>query len=845
MTAPIFKPFVYVELPVPSGYSLLPEPGVHMNNDGVVVATMNNGSANYGYLWFDEDFTTGWYGPIQYDSTTDLILADEGISSITANSQGAIYLCGTCIDNTLDKAFFMEITDLTDPSAPLGDRTIIGSGYARDVNEQGVVVGTSLAGHPVAWWDIVGTPQVLSSPGDLTNALGVTPNTLPGQSLVAGQAEDASDIVQAALWYFDGNDWQVLSLSNVAQGDCGAAIDVSDDGVVIGALFDGSTLDDTVMWYYDEGESEWTQVSLSVSPLFTPEAINNQANPEIVGGESLLVSTDVSPVTGHQLDLTAMSLGFPSNMIDVRCTDINDAGEIVGVGQLGSLGPWTAFKLVPYDVNNNGQPDFREIIDGSEADSNDNWLIDWAETDTANAPSGMRLGLHGPGDIAVDGKIDPVQIVRLKVSIAPHGGLHPEMPDGDDYIDQIVDAAYCTACSNFTHVIDDWGTGDARPSPLTGEQSEILVRVHSMMGNESGFGTNEGLPEDQNARDQALDDLQTFGYRFAHCIDYLQWGNESFGGSGGYLFREDDLTGNCTWTGAPKSFVEIGQLGGTTTCQTQAVDLVLAWQDEMMWAALRGSALAGRPLRMVTTGLLGRHVREGYDAGNAGTPESHPGFAGYYVTDQVSQWANSNQMYTALHVHYITVAQGLETIQKLVDTYQGAGSPWDVPNWRMATEVGTKADFPDPAHNYTGDTWWNEGTPSRTVVHNEFFKEGGEPGMLWEEFISDWEDFSDHFASTGFGVDDVLAEFADAEFAAVCWSCLQFGSHTEQTPSPFFVEALRADKLTDDEFTNEPNRFTPLKSAYVTEGAAYYIDDLVFTPHSCACDSEYTCPDCP
>lgn len=52
---------------------------------------------------------------------------------------------------------------------------------------------------------------------------------------------------------------------------------------------------------------------------------------------------------------------MPSNMTSMRCTDINDAGEIVGVGQLGSAGDWVAFKLVPYDVNNNGESDVREM----------------------------------------------------------------------------------------------------------------------------------------------------------------------------------------------------------------------------------------------------------------------------------------------------------------------------------------------------------------------------------------------------------------------------------------------------------------------------------------------------
>lgn len=834
MTAPIFKPFVFVELPLPEGYTLVEGAGVHMNDDGVVVATMNDGDDNYGFIWRDELYADGWQGPIEADSTP-IVLDDAGLAEINDELE----ICGTRI-NSGAKAFFLALTDVYE-----GTLTQIGSGYSQDLNNLGIVVGTAVGGGPVGWWDIVGSPFPLPAlpGGNATAANGVTPNTNLSSSLIVGQSKDSSSKYQAVVWHNDSG-WQVTGLTSVTGSDSGVAIDVNDNGDIIGAILTSGAVSDTVLWYYDTGEEEWVGVSLDVSPLFIPEAINDEDYPEVVGGQYLWVSANVAAGTGTQLDMASMSLGAPENLINMRLTDISNAGEIVGVGQLGSSGPWAAFKLVPYDVNNNGEPDYREILDGVEDDENENWLIDWAESITASTPSGMRLGLHGPGNIAVDGKIDPVQIVRVKASIAPRDGLHPDGPEeGDEfYIDQMVASTPdCEACQDFTELIVDWGTGAGRPSPLTGEQCEILVRVHSMMGNSAAFGNNEGLPANQTAHDQALEDLLSFGYRFAHCVDYVQWGNESFSGSSGYLFRQDDLENvDCQWSGDPKKFDELASLTGATDCQEEAVQSVLDWQEEMMWATLRGSALAGRPLRMVTTGIINKNVRNGYDAGNAQDPPSHPGYVGYYITSNVSSWANANQMYFSMHTHYFTVAEAIESIQKLVDTYNGAGSPWDVPNWRISTEVGTKADF-------DGDEWWDAGTPqSNKEIHNEFFEQNGDPGELWEDFIDRWEGNSAHFASTGFGIDDVLAEFADAGFAAVCWSCLQFGAHDPPDhPSPFFVEALRANKLSSSSFTNEPNRFTPLKSAYVTHGAAYYIDDLIFTPHSCACSSQNTCPGCP
>ncbi len=836
---PVFKPFVYVELPLPEDCTLVEDAGLHMNNDGVVVATMSYQSNNYGFIWRDENYASGWQGPLN-DGTSDIVLDDAGLTGIN----DGLEICGV-EDDSGPVAFYYELTDGIE-----GTLIEIGNGYAQDINEEGVVVGMSTGGTPVGWTTTSTNPVPLHPlvQGGGTAALGVTPGTLFEHSLIVGQSHDESSFVEAVLWYYD-SDWTPVQLSDVdSSAYSGIALDVNEDGVVIGGILHNGAIDDTAMWYYDEVGDAWTGVSLDVDPVFFPEAINDQEYPEVVGDKYLWVSSSVSAGSGTQIDLSEMSLGLPSNMLHMRCTDINDSGEIVGVGQLGSEGAWVAFKLVPYDVNNNGESDVREIVASDfDLDSNGNWLIDWAETDTANTPSGMRLGLHGPGNIAVDGKIDPVQIVRLKVNVAPHGGLHPDGPEeGEDFfVDEIVSSTpECEACQDFTNLIDDWGTGDARPSPLTGEQCEILVRVHSMMGDDETFGNNEGLPENQTARDQALEDLEIFGYRFAHCVDYVQWGNESFSASSGYMFRDDELQSTgCSWTGDPKKFDELDDSTTGYTCRQEAIGLVLDWQEEMMWATLRGSALAGRPLRMVTTGIINKNVRNGYDAGNAQDPPSHFGYIGYVLTDTVTSWANENQMYFSMHTHYFTVAEAIEAIQKLVDTYNGAGAPWDVPNWRISTEVGTKADFDD-------DGWWDELFQSRAnrQIHNEFFKVNGNPGELWEDFIGRWEDFSDNFGDVGdpgFRLDDVLVEFADAGFAAVCWSCLQFGSHTEQNPSPFYVEGLRADKLTSDSFTDEPDRFTPLKAAYVTHGAAYYIDDLIFTPHSCACSAANTCPGCP
>lgn len=827
LVIPDFKPFVYVELPLPSGCSLLPDPGVHMNNDGVVVATMNNGSANYGYIWYDEKYADGWLGPLE-DGSGDIVLDNAGLRGINDELE----ICGTRT-NSGPKAFFLALTsDYTGTATQIGTS----NGYAKDVNNQGVVVGTSAGGSPIGWWDIIGSPVPL--PGNGTNALGVTPNTTLANSLIVGQAKGSGSVYQAALWYYDTS-WNLVELTNNQYtSEVGFAVDANDNEVVVGGILTSGSISDTIHWYYDAVGDEWDGVSLAVSTAFIPEAINDQANPEIVGDKYLWVSTSVTSGTGEQIDLSSMSLGLPSNMIGMRCTDINDAGEVVGVGQLGSGGAWVAFKLVPYDVNNNGESDVREIVQGIEADSNTNWLIDWAETDGTASPTRMRVGLHSPNSAAgPEGSIEPGQIVRLGANVGPLGiQERPQQIANEDWIPDIVAPQVdCEACEKFHTAVHRWGTGEGRDDEnLT---SEILIRVHSMMGT-AAFGDYEALPDPDAPEDKkaALADLKLFAFRFARCIDFLQWGNESFGGAREYAFRGNEFDSECDFTGAPKTFTEL-----STACKQEAVDLILSWQNEMMWAALEGSALSGRPLRMTSCGITMGNVINGYDCQN------NP--VGCYLVSDVSEWCNANQMYFSMHVHYETVAEATEAVEKLVDSYSGNGAPWDVPNWRICTEVGSRA---------TSHSWWNANTfeegPTNTNINQfrRFFfvlDPPADPVPTYEEFVTEWSGLgtqsTGQWGSAGPQLDTVFDAFADAGFAGVCWSTHQWDKGTEEFPSVFLIEALQANGVLEDDYFgqyNEENRYTPLMTLFESAGADHAMS--TFTPHAFGCDFADVCPGC-
>jgi hypothetical protein len=302
------------------------------------------------------------------------------------------------------------------------------------------------------------------------------------------------------------------------------------------------------------------------------------------------------------------------------------------------------------------------------------------------------------------------------------------------------------------------------------------------------------------------------------------------------MFRPGEVTNeDCQWTGNPRNFQQLGNLTGGSDCQEEALELVLEWQKAMMWAALEGSALAGRPLRMTTCGISSDNVIGGYEAGNAQNPPSHEGYIGYRLTDRLTEWANENQMYFSMHIHYIAVEDATEAINKLVDTYGTPGSPWDTPNWRISTEIGATADFDNIFFTANNDANYTE-------YKRYFFDFDGHPSQYWEVFVEAWED-GQFFGDVEF--DTVFDLLAASDFGALCYSAAQFDPGSEGNPSPYLIEALRATQLRLPQYTHPDNRtnfFTPLKGYYETAGSPYEITS--FAPHDEACNEDDVCEDC-
>ncbi len=845
LTAPIFKPFVMVRLPVPEGCT------------GGRVTDVNENGLAVGWL---DDTTNSERHPFVFDNatnTTHILSLPSGCTwgeaTVLNNDTATLRVVGYArieVNSVLYDRPLQWDVDLSDWSDTRS--------YGTNAEYDGYMTAVNDAGS-------VGAYEYNVTPGNTPSAWRKVGNTIYSSLWVDPQISRRmnSDHAMVGRWWTDGGAdngraflWEhgeFIATLDPEDWDYSGAVDINDNFHIVGWVGESESVKVPALWEH-EGAG-W--LTLNPFPAIDVSAIAVALNSEL---EMAIARDDSIPgaalwtrvgTTDHGIELRQVVL-LPDTGDDETeyliqtATSINDnlwiGGSYVEHQTVSPFanGEQRPCLVIPYDVDNDGEPDYREIVNGIEADTNANWLIDSAEQ--------MRVGLHSPNAASEpEGGFDPVQVVRLGVNLGVAGIERPEGLSDEEWIADIISPQTdCTSCEGFYNGATNWGTGATRPSPSTNQQSEVLVRVHSMLGDyeQEGWGDSEGLPANDDVRALALSHLRTYAFRFAHCIDWLQMGNESYGGAREYLFRGSDLTGQgCTWSpsAGPRSFQEIGQINGAA-CQEEALHRVLDWQGEMLWEALEASALGGRPLRLTSAGVSHTGVREGFDCG-ASPVNCH------LVTD-VADWCNRNQAYFSMHLHYVNVSHVQEAVEKLTNTYSGGTAPWTPPNWKVSTEIGTRANF--------ADGWW-----SRTDFHldntnaYEFrlyfnYPENGSnehPAVTYETFVAEWIGINTvhggQWSGVGPRLDDVFDWLADGGFTAACYSARQYDIGTYTQPSPFLIEALLADGVRSSAYFNQGNgsaRLTPIKTLYETAGGSHKIDP--FTPHSQPCDKCRACPGC-
>lgn len=801
MTTPDFKPFVFVPLTLPGDpgdWTVVADTGVFMNSQGNLVATLEDSSGNERlFVWWDEGHdngsttTGGWQGPIKDSSGNAMIMHAAGAHGINTNDE----ICGTLDDDSDPVAFFFEFTDLQNL---MGAVHSIGNGYAADLSDDGVVVGMSSSGLPVAWLDDNYGSHVLPPlpDGDATAASGVE----PGGGLtpiVAGQSEDAEAVVQAVAWRHSGGSVLVTDLSELLDEDdaIGIATSVANDGHIVGAILDDTTFDvlETVFWYYHAGS--WTAHSFTSGISdFLPAAIAPTSN-EVVGADHLWVPTSISAGEGEVLDLQEMTIALPDGLLSLSAWDINDAGEICGIAHLDDEDvPRLPFKIVPFDTDNNGTPDYREIVnDRANLDTDGNWLLDRSEQ--------MRVGLFAAGldpDDYLAGQVDDIQAIRLHFT-------------ADAMIDVATDP---TTCANTAAALNEWGhTGST-----TGDKKEIVVMVRSKYPGQHHY---DYILTGQDKEDY-LDALFCVAYRYALDIDFMQFGNEIFSGPGEYLVE----------TACHEGLQSIRDVD--EECYAEAGQQIMDWIAEQIAVARMASALAGRPLRFITPSYALQQVLLGKD-GDLRDPapldpvedtENRAALGIEYIIDL----GNTQQAWADIHLHYAVDGDLEDALYYFVNPNPYT---WTSPDFRTCMEWS-----PVPT-----DTWAETNNPT---YRKYFWTAEGPPTDLWDDYVYGWGDTvleRENFPD--FNRD--LTGLASNGLLHACYGEYYQGTipmHSNPPyplPEPLDLPVLRATAVVPDAdwIADYTNLFTDLKGDLEEDNGSVFI--LSFAPHpneandSCDC----------
>ncbi len=803
LTTPTFKPFVLVRIPLPEDHTSGEVMG--LNESGQAVGWMYDDSAEADVPFF--------FDPAAGVTLLELPTGTDSGHALAINDEDPPIIVGWLHDSTagLDRAaswesdgdFIEFFFDDETPSAAEGindDQRIVGvykdptdphsfviedtsdwtpayttTSGAKAVNTSGKVVGWELVSsvsHAYAWVPDT-TTDIHPNPYDSSGA-----NAINDGGYIGGWVEDDGDYL-AALWTPMAPG--VFTFDSLWSGADAEVTDLNDEGELVIMRSDATP-----------GVAIWTK--------------RGTVNSAEVLDDLTLMHTSSDVITSGRT--------------------INDAGWIGGSYKAEGTGDPLPCLVIPYDVDNNGEPDYREILDDGELDVNGNGLLDWAES--------MRVGLHAPGYSGDNWHLIDAQIVRLSMHLRY---LPTEsIPDLDSYpLNEVLEGG--TMCSDFETAINRWGRGNGTYE----RQRELIIWLRSsLVDNDLDY---DYLPEDPLEVDaeDILEDIHEFAYRFAHCVDYIQTGNEVFGGAGGYKFYPENVpvcaSNNQSWTSGAKTFQELGYLDNACqqcTCQSEAVEKVLSWLDDQMWAALEGSALAGRPLRMIGPGIPSGIVEEGYNS------------ASRYRTlmTTLTPWLNERQMYFDMHVHYFEVesnpGSATVVVQKLTDTYSGSSAPWEVPDRLVSLEMGPRAN----------STWTSAEDGQFDTFHSDRGCSGSppdccnvDPGETWEEFVERWRQ-AQFSAYAEFGVSDVIDEMAapggdpSVAFTAVCYG------PTIMTPAEamsYDMACLRANRVCDNTetitFTDDEDKFSDIKGYYETALLSYWIEG--FSIHDTDCDG---CP---
>ncbi|MCL4197675.1 MAG: hypothetical protein KJZ69_09305 [Phycisphaerales bacterium] len=793
MTTPIFKPFVMVRIPLPSGYTHGEVLG--LNNSNQAVGWMHHQSSGKArpFVFDPALISTDPANAVSIlDFATD---TDSGKAYAISDADppvivGSLYYTPEAIDRAasweVDGDFIAFYYDSETPSAAQGinaDERVVGYYQYADEPYSFVIEGANN-------WN----PAAAShSAAHGVNASGK----------VVGWHE-VSAKSHAYSWVSN-----TTTDINPSGYDYSSALSINSAGHIGG-------------WVADTDEEEkiaalWTFV---IPGVYTVEPFDTGASSAVTAinasGEMAITREDASGVAiwSKRSGVDDADLLDDLTLMPAEAAVLHSAWAINDNGWIGGSYIPVAGNdplpclIIPYDVDNDGTPDYREILDGkregyTDLDTDSNWLLDWAET--------VRVGINNPGyQVPAYNPAHDIQNTCV-VSLPVHIGALPEDATEDDYaIEDVLSGG--VSCEDYRTAIEHW----ARATQGDPQEREVSILLRSSLG---AARDEDYLPEDDEQRAQLLANIHNFAYELAWCIDYIQTGNEVFGGAGGYLFYETDLP-TCgqshSWEGA-LTFPELP----SDNCRKEGVDLVIAWLDDQAWAALEGSALAGRPLR-----ILGPGITHGMVINAADDP---PMAAALYVMEQVVPWLNANQMHFDMHLHYRSIEDAETAIAALTDTD---------PNWgeevlrRVSKEFGPAAT----------DQWAGNNLGEFYKFRDDYTTQGPCSSSCCQEQPSDgtWDNFTVRWRDEQFNEDFEMGYLLGL-LDSGGWTFIAYGPVHQESPHAmvFDVAALRANRICwewmDQQNRSQTTRFTPLTDEFTDEAENF---SLTFP------QNRRTCPEC-
>ena len=395
----------------------------------------------------------------------------------------------------------------------------------------------------------------------------------------------------------------------------------------------------------------------------------------------------------------------------------------------------------------------------------------------------------------------------------------------------------CDACEGFHDALHAWGAREGEPD------REIVLSART---NALDPDTGERLPVDllpvnATEHDEMLDDIATLCHRFCRCFDYFASGNEAFAGNGVFVFDE----GGGVFT--PIHLLDAADVPAATAD-------VLEWLAEQRQAALVGSALGGRPLRLFGPALVRSTILNGsYDGSGGGYGDPDGTLTGAnrsaYFLREIMEGVNvETNTYTDVHVYYEAPADR-DGYDSLLDGFLGASAPWDEPNFVAALECAPKTSFDwynqnknDLAeYRLTSDLTLPPGLPN---LYNTYVED------FWRDVPAD-SDFgfdADENGTGDFDFNGCVLDLQNRGFAAVLYGVtFQFGDETdlEHGAREFDCSAMVASKMKADWFEagNTDQKTVMMTNVFIPVAEDY--DWTPFDVHDAACCTEaIACPGC-